>query len=43
VDTLDTSNAFDRANAGITDTLLGTGPVTISSITSAATVNLIQR
>jgi type IV pilus assembly protein PilY1 len=34
----DTSNLFDTSNASITDAQLGTGPRTISSITSAATV-----
>lgn len=32
------ANVFDTSNAAITDTMLGTGPVTISSISSAATV-----
>lgn len=32
------ANVFDTSNASITDAMLGTGPLTVSSITSAATV-----
>lgn len=37
-DLSDTSNVFDRGNSAITDAMLGTGPVAISSITSASTL-----
>ena len=37
--TLLSAAPFDTSNAAITDAMLGTGPRTISSITSAATVN----
>lgn len=35
----DSTNAFDSSNTAITDAMLGTGPIAISSITSAATVS----
>ncbi|MBI3479424.1 MAG: hypothetical protein HY016_03570 [Nitrosomonadales bacterium] len=37
--TLLSAAQFDTSNTAITDAMLGTGPVTISTITSAATVN----